>query len=98
MRRERDLKTNAEHVMQDYKGEREALNMRFFKKLDEGMNSFKTAYKIDIAMPKNPLIFASSRADQTNSIVSHLNKLYADEKKTMVASAKTPAASAAKTA
>ncbi len=98
MRRERDLKTNAEHVMQDYKGEREKLNMRFFKKLDEGMNSFKTAYKIDIAMPKNPLVFASNRADQTNAIVTHLNKLYEDEKKTMVASAKKPTASATKTA
>lgn len=98
MRRERDLKTNAEHVMQDYKGEREKLNMRFFKKLDEGMNSFKAAYKIDIAMPKNPLVFASQRADQTNTIISHLNKLYAEEKKTMVASAKKPASSVTKTA
>ncbi len=98
MRRERDLKTNAEHVMQDYKVEREKLNMRFFKKLDEGMNSFKAAYKIDICMPKNPLIFASQRADQTNAIVSHLNKLYTEEKKTLVATAKKPAAPNTKTA
>ncbi len=98
VRRERDLKTNAEHVMQDYKVEREKLNMRFFKKLDEGMTSFKTAYKIDICMPKNPLIFTSQRADQTNTVVSHLNKIYASEKKTLVATAGKPAAPVTKTA
>jgi len=81
-RKKRDLDTKAERLVKDYQEERQGANMRFYRRLEEGVSGFAVAKGYDMAIPKGPGLFAKKEADQTAAISKYMNDGYASRKNT----------------
>ena len=84
-----DLEHKAKRMVDEYQNERQKVNVRFYKKLDEGIVSFlDTQANLEAAVPKTPGVFLKKGVnDYTTAIANHMNKEYASRAKAAVPAA-----------
>lgn len=83
MRKKRDLDAKAERALEDYKMERQKLEMRFVQSLETHVAGFAKEKAFDVVLPKITGIYVSAgRADKTTEIIEYMNKQHKNSSST----------------